>query len=98
MQQVSPLAVLLRSASQRAKGECSKMAAAHISMEEGLSSRQYHSYSSIPTEASAKVIHTGPKSGLKTSKSLGALFREIWRRFPRLECQAWNHLSMLFLF
>lgn len=54
----------------------------HISLEEGQSTRQYHSESSIPTEASAKVIQNGLKSEPKASKWLEASFREIWRRFP----------------
>lgn len=72
------------------------MAAAHNSTEEGRSTRQYHSDSSIPTEASAKIFRTGPKSEPKASE--WASFREIWRRFPRSQCRAWNHLSQLFLF
>lgn len=97
-EQVSSLTLLLRSASHRAEGECNEMAAAQISTEEeGWSTRQYHSDSSIPTKASAKVIHTGPESEPKAHEQLRDSFREICRRFPRLETWAWNGLSRLFL-
>lgn len=75
-EQVSSLTVLLRSVSHREKGECNEMAAAHINTEEGWSITHYHSDSSIPTKASAKVIHTRPKSETKASKWLIALFRK----------------------
>ena len=58
------------SASHRAEGECNEMAAAHISTEEGRSTRQYDCDSSIPARASAKVIHAGPKPELKASEWL----------------------------
>ena len=74
------------------------MAAAQISTEEeGWSTRQYRSDSSIPTEASAKVIHAGPESEPKAHERLRDSFREICRRFPRSESWAWNRLSRLFL-
>lgn len=65
---VSSLTVLLRSTSHRAERECNEMDAAHISTEDCWSTTQYHSDSSIPTKASAKVIHTGPKSETKASE------------------------------
>lgn len=70
------------------------MTAAHISR----STRQYHSELFTPTEASAKVFQTGPKSDPVAHGWLGASLREIWRRFPTSECRAWKHPSPLCLF
>lgn len=79
-------------------GESNEMAAARISTEEGRSTRQYHSDSSIPTEASAKVILTGPKSEPEASKWLGLHSRKSGGDFPDWNAGAWNHISQLFLF